>query len=91
MEIRTTNGARTFDARADADLPGATASVPAGDDFLNGLVFSRGRFLVSTSGAQPLIPADLGGAVPGNRGLPPIGLAPRRRMTHIAARVPTGT
>lgn len=55
LEVRSTNGARVLAASADADLPGATASLPATDDFLNQLVFSRGRFLVTAAGAEPLI------------------------------------
>ncbi len=55
MEIRTTNGSRSLTATADRELPGATASLPAADEFLNRLVFSRGRFLVAATGAEPLI------------------------------------
>ena len=55
LEVRTTNGARTLAAAADPGLPGATASLPASDDFLNQLVFSRGRFLVAAAGVEPLI------------------------------------
>ena len=55
MEIRTTDGARTLNAGPDDGLPGASAGVPAADDFLNSLVFSRGRFLVAATGAEPLI------------------------------------
>ena len=55
MELRSTNGTRTLPTVADAGSPGATASLPAADDFLNQLVFTRGRFLVTATGAEPLI------------------------------------
>ncbi len=55
MEVRSTNGARTLDTRADDGLPGAAATLPAADDFLNRLVFSRGRVLVTATGVEPLI------------------------------------
>lgn len=55
MELRSTNGVRTLTTVADAGNPGATATLPAMDDFLNQLVFTRGRFLVTATGADALI------------------------------------
>ena len=55
MEVRSTNGVRTLRTAADPGLPGATATLPAADAFLNDLVFSRGRFLVTATGAPALV------------------------------------
>ena len=55
MELRSTNGVRTLPTMADSGTPGATAILPAGDPFLNQLVFTRGRFLVTATGADALI------------------------------------
>jgi hypothetical protein len=49
MIIRTTAGDRRF---ADVRAP-----LPAGDPFLDEIVFSRGRFVVETAGAMMVIPA----------------------------------
>jgi len=49
MTIRTTEGERRF--------AGVRAPLPAGDPFLDAIIFSRGRFAVETAGRTLVIPA----------------------------------
>jgi hypothetical protein len=49
MTIRTSSSLRAF--------PGTSASLAAGDPFLDALAFSRGRFSVEAAGTTMILPA----------------------------------
>jgi hypothetical protein len=55
MSIWTSSGSRQFASRYDQPSGRVIAQLGASDPFLDAIVFSRGRFVVSMPGSVPLI------------------------------------
>lgn len=55
MAVRTSFGARTIPFVPEPGPQLGTATLPAGDPFLDGMIFSRGRISVEVAGAPMLV------------------------------------
>ena len=55
MVVRTSSTARTLTTQPGKGEPGVLASLPANDSLLDAMGYSRGRFIVETPGAPPLV------------------------------------
>lgn len=53
MTVRASSTARSLSAAAATD--GATVSLPASDQLVDAMGYSRGRFIVETPGMAPLV------------------------------------